>query len=124
VQAPSSDRPWRFSGVLPDEVRYPGVWNADDWVDAGRPISSSVVWVRGISPPGSAQPLVDAGDWLGRRCRGPIDRYLLRDPGYIWKQRFYPELGELPWRIEVRKYDCREGQTGAPANDVSGAAPR
>jgi len=59
-----------------------------------------------MSPPSAAQPLNDADDWISHRCGDRVDRYLVRDPGYVWKQRFFPELGELPWRIEVHQYIC------------------
>jgi hypothetical protein len=31
---------------------------------------------------------------------------MMRDPGYEWKQRMFPEMRALQWRIEVREYDC------------------
>jgi hypothetical protein len=30
----------------------------------------------------------------------------MRDDGYTWKQRFFPEQHEPQWRIEIREYDC------------------
>jgi len=30
----------------------------------------------------------------------------VRDDGYTWKQKFFPVSDELPWRIEIREYDC------------------
>ena len=57
VQAPPEVRPWRFSGVLPDAVRYPGVWSPEDWVAAGRPLTPYVVWIRGVSPVRGPNPL-------------------------------------------------------------------
>ena len=115
LQAPSSVRPWRFSGVLPDHVHYPQVWGAYRWAAAGRPISSYVLWVRGMSPPSQAQALNEADDWLSHRCGDRVDRYLVRDPGYVWKQRFFPQLGELPWRIEIHQYICAADGANSPA---------
>jgi hypothetical protein len=109
LKAPPSSRPWRLAGVLPDEVRYPHVWGPEEWVAAGRPVTPYVIWIRGTSAPNLAQQLNDADDWLSRRCGDRVDRSLVHDPGYIWKQRFFPQLEQLPWRIEIHQYLCGPG---------------
>jgi hypothetical protein len=47
-----------------------------------------------------------AEQWLDAQCRLAGDSRALRDPGYPLKRRFFPQLGELPWRVEIRRYAC------------------
>jgi Dolichyl-phosphate-mannose-protein mannosyltransferase len=105
---------WRFTGVLPKQIQYPSVWNAKQWVDGGHPEPSSVLWIRGSSPPDELAGINDAGEWLSRECGDRITRYLARDPAYNWKQRFVPHFSGPSWLIEIRQYFC--GQNGAPAS--------
>jgi hypothetical protein len=43
---------------------------------------------------------------LDQSCGSISSRLRMRDTGYAWKQRFFPNLGEPLWRIEIREYDC------------------
>src|SRR5260370_15911333 len=61
----------------------------------------------------------DAGEWLGGQCGDRITRYLARDAGYTWKQRFVPNFSGPAWRIEIRQYFC--GQSAAPPPAASAA---
>ncbi len=106
LQAPDAIRPWRFSGVLTQTVRHPQVWEAGDWEAAGRPVSPLLLWVRGMPGPLEGTPIAAAGDWLDARCPGRGVEYLVRDPSYTWKQRFAPQIDQLPWRVEIRRYAC------------------
>ena len=38
---PAGGPAWRFFGSLPDGVRIEGIWSADQWLAAGRPLRSS-----------------------------------------------------------------------------------
>jgi hypothetical protein len=104
---------WHFTGVLPKQIQYPSVWDPKQWVDAGHPKPSSVLWIRGSSPPDELATMNDAGEWLSRECGDRITRYLARDPAYNWKQRFVPNFSGPSWLIEIRQYLC--GPNGAPA---------
>jgi hypothetical protein len=101
-----SNSGWRFTGALPRQVQYASVWDPKQWEEAGRPKVASVLWIRGSSPPDELTAMNNAGDWLGGQCGDRITRYLARDPGYAWKQRFVPNFAGPSWRIEIRQYLC------------------
>jgi hypothetical protein len=109
-----SNSHWRFAGALPRQVQYASVWDSKQWEEAGRPTRPSVLWIRGSSPPDELTATNDAGDWLGGQCGDRITRYVARDPGYAWKQRFVPNFSGPPWRIEIRQYLCG-GNVAPPA---------
>lgn len=111
---------WRFAGVLPRQVQYPAVFDPKQWEEAGRPTPASVLWIRGSSAPEQLTSMNSAGEWLGGQCGDRITRYLARDAGYAWKQRFVPNFSGPAWRIEIRQYLC--GQSAAPP-PARGAAP-
>lgn len=113
---------WRFAGTLPRRVQYPSVWDPKQWDQAGRPKPGSVLWIRGSSPPDELAEMHSVGEWLNGQCGDRMTRYLTRDPGYPWKQRFISNFSGPVWRIEIRQYFC--GQTtavpptgGAPSHD-------
>jgi hypothetical protein len=122
LKAPQSNSPWHFTGVLPVDVTYPQVWAPGQWEAAGRPAPSSVLWVRAMGWPAQAQQMDDASQWLNRHCGDRLSRYQVRDPGYAWKERFFPELGATPWRIEIRQYSCGE-PSAVPSNPGTAPSP-
>jgi hypothetical protein len=73
----------------------------------------------------------DAAMVLDKNCGSRVSRLMMHDQGYTWKQRFFPQLGELQWRIEIREYDCTpsgaplepQGSTPPVAPPPSAAAP-
>jgi hypothetical protein len=85
---------------------YPGVDVPTGWIAAGRPLRATVLLVKGVPVFGPSDPMVSAGKWLDAHCRLESDLRALPDPGYRLKQHFFPHLGELPWRVEVRRYAC------------------
>jgi hypothetical protein len=98
--------PWRFAGLLPDQIHYPNVLSPEGWFTVGQPIASKMIWIRGMNGPQGETPMDNAAQDLDHSCGARVSRLTLHDAGYSWKQRFFPELGELQWRIEVREYDC------------------
>ncbi|HJY88389.1 MAG TPA: hypothetical protein VKE24_16260 [Candidatus Acidoferrales bacterium] len=99
-----------FAGILGSSVEHPQVFDADRWVETRRPVRAMVFLAKGV-PAGSPNgPLQEAEHWLDARCNLHSDRRLLRDPGYELKQRFFPELGQMPWRILVREYTCADAR--------------
>jgi hypothetical protein len=106
LRAPDESADWKFAGVLPDSVRYPNVTSADEWMASGHPFAPTVMWIRGMAGPQTGGPMNEAAHELDRACGARVSRLMMRDQGYVWKQRFFPEPGESPWRIEVREYDC------------------
>jgi hypothetical protein len=101
-----SGLPWKMTGLFPDQVRHPQVKSAAEWMAAGHPIPATAVWVRGVTGPADARIMADAAHELDQACGARTSRLMMRDNGYDWKQRVFHEKGEMPWRIEVREYDC------------------
>jgi hypothetical protein len=106
LREPGSGLKWKITGLLPDQVRHPQVKSVTEWMTAGHPIPPATLWVRGMPGPDDAGSMADAAHELDRACGARTSRLMMRDNGYEWKQRLFPERGELPWRIEVREYDC------------------
>jgi len=106
LHAPDGSMPWKFVGLLPDQVRHPQVKSPKEWLAAGHPVVPSMVWTRGMGDPQTDGPMDEAAQELGRACGTQTSRLMMRDPGYEWKQRIFPEMKGLQWRVEVREYDC------------------
>jgi hypothetical protein len=108
-----SNSHWHFAGALPRQVQYPSVWDPEQWEEASRPTPASMLWIRGFSPPEELTAINDVGEKLSAQCGDRITRYLVRDAGYAWKQRFVPNFSGPSWRIEIRQYLC--GQSAPPS---------
>jgi hypothetical protein len=106
LRVPSQNGPWRLEGFLPDSVSHPQVFSPAGWLAAGHPPSGKMILVRGGRDPGGSGPIDAAARRLDESCGSISSRLRMRDEGYAWKQRFFPELGEPQWRIEIREYDC------------------
>jgi hypothetical protein len=86
-----------------------GVFDAGDWIEEGRPLRGHLYLVRGAPGPLREGPTWDAEQWLDGRCRLESQKRMLRDPASSLKARLVPELGDLPWRVEIREYSCGSG---------------
>jgi hypothetical protein len=106
LRVPSQNGPWKFEGLLPETVRHPQVFSPSGWLASGRPASGKMILIRGGRDPGKNGPIDDVAGQLNQSCGSILSRLRMRDDGYVWKQRFFPELGEPQWRIEIREYDC------------------
>ncbi len=106
LRVPSQNGPWKFEGLLPDSVRHPQVFSSTAWLAAGRQATGKMILVRGGRDPGGNQPIDEVARQLDRSCGSISSSLRMRDEGYAWKQRFFPQLGEPQWRIEIREYDC------------------
>jgi hypothetical protein len=106
LRVPDQGANWKFLGALPDTVRYPHVMSADQWLASGHPFTPVISLIRGMAEPQTQASMDAAAHELDQACGARTSRLLMRDDGYTWKQRFFPQPGELPWRIEIREYDC------------------
>jgi len=106
LRAPQQAEPWRFEGLVPDPIPYPQVFLPEGWLAAGYPINRKMILIRGGRDPGGNMPIDEAVRRLDQACSSISSRLRMRDDGYEWKQRFFPELGEPLWRIEIREYEC------------------
>jgi hypothetical protein len=106
LRVPSQNGPWRFEGLLPDSIKHPQVYSPAGWLAAGNPTSGKMILVRSGGESGGDKPMDDAARRLDQSCGSISSRLRVRDAGYKWKQRFFPQLGEPQWRIEIREYDC------------------
>jgi hypothetical protein len=106
LRVPSQNAPWRFEGSLPETVKDPRVFSSIGWLSTGHPASGKMILIRGGSDPGGRGAIDDVAHQLDQACGSISSRLRMRDEGYSWKQRFFPQLGEPQWRIEIREYDC------------------
>jgi len=106
LRVPNQNGPWRFEGSLPETVRHPQVFFPADWLSPGHPPSGKILLVRGGSNSLWSESTDEAARRLDQSCGSISSRLRMRDEGYAWKQRFFPQLGEPQWRIEIREYDC------------------
>jgi len=106
LRVPPQNGPWKFEGLLPDAVKHPQVYSPEGWLAAGHPSSGTMILVRGGRDPGGDEPIDQVVHLLDQACGSISSRLRMRDEGYKWKQRFFPQLGEPMWRIEIREYDC------------------
>ena len=106
LHAPEGSTPWKFAGLLPDDVSHPQVKSPQEWLASGRPVGPSMTWIRGAGDPRTDGPMDEVALDLGRACGTQTSRLMMRDPGYEWKHRFFPDMVEPLWRVEIREYDC------------------
>jgi len=93
-----------FAGLLPDSTRRSNVYDGQEWIDAGRPLGPRVILAAGMPYPDAFR---DEAERLSRQCVREDSQRLVHDPGAEWKERFAPETGQVPWRIEISTYSCR-----------------
>lgn len=93
-----------FAGLLPDSTRRPNVYDLPQWIEAGRPSGTHTMIVAGLP---DINALEDEAELLSRRCSRENFERLIRDQGAKWKQRFAPQTGQVPWRIEISSYSCQ-----------------
>jgi len=106
LHLPPQNGPWRFEGLLPNAVTHPRVFSSQGWLNAGHPTYGKMVVIRAGRDPGGNEPIDQAVNLLDQSCGSISSRLRVRDTGYLWKQRFFPNLGDPLWRIEIREYDC------------------
>ncbi|HEV7966167.1 MAG TPA: hypothetical protein VGP19_01280 [Candidatus Acidoferrales bacterium] len=111
LRVPNQNGQWRFEGLLPETVQHPQVFSPAGWLAAGRPTSGKMILVRGGSDPGGNGPIDDVARQLDQSCGSISSRLRMRDEGYAWKERFFPQQGEPQWRIEIRDYDCNSSNS-------------
>jgi hypothetical protein len=97
-----------FDGLLPDSTRRRNVYNGPQWLTAGRPVAARMFLVKGPHYQIPAAPMDEAEHWLNGRCVVENTERMVHDPGAEWKQRFAPDTGQVPWRIEVVTYGCNQ----------------
>ena len=111
LRVPRTGGQWRFEGLVPDAVPHPQVYLPETWLAAGRPASRKMILIRSGPDPGGNRPIDQAARQLDQACGSISSRLRMRDPGYAWKQRFFPRSGDPLWRIEIREYDCESSNS-------------
>jgi hypothetical protein len=96
-----------FAGLLPESTRRSNVYNATQWLEAGRPLGSQTVLVKGPHFHVPSAPMDEAEKWLSERCMLQDRQPMVHDPGAELKERFAAETGQTAWRIETVTYACR-----------------
>ena len=111
LRAPSQNGQWEFRGELPTQVTDPQVYSTMGWLAAAHPPTGKMILVRGGRDPGGNGPVDDVARQLDQSCGSISSRLRMRDEGYQWKERFFPQLGDPQWRIEIREYDCNSSNS-------------
>jgi hypothetical protein len=111
LHVPRENRPWKFEGLVPDAVKHPQVFSPQEWLSARHPASGKILLVRSGSEPGENKAMDDAARQLDQSCGSISSRLRMRDDGYLWKQRLFPQSHAPLWRIEIREYDCDESNS-------------
>ncbi len=106
LENPAAAASPRMTGVLTYSASHPSVFQPQQWEEAGQPLRTHVLLVQGVPFLPTTGRMEKAATWIGERCQLEELRRSLADPGSGWKQRFLPQLGQSPWRIEVRTYSC------------------
>jgi hypothetical protein len=106
IQNPLPGSPPRLRGILTYSLVHQWVFQPSQWIEAGRPLRQNILLVQGVPFRPGTGDMEEVQGWLGERCQLTELQRSLADPGYLWKQRFLPELGQSAWRIEVRRYAC------------------
>lgn len=106
LHVPRQSGPWKFEGLLPDQVSHPSVFSSERWLAVSHPATGKVLLIRRGPEPGETGSIDEAAQKLDAACGSISSRLRMRDDGYTWKQRYLPQLRDPLWRIEVREYDC------------------
>ena len=106
LRVPNQNVSWKLVGLLPDQILHPQVLSPVEWSLARRPVGTKMIWIRGMNGPYSGASMDSVAQELDHACGSRMSRLMMRDTGYSWKEKIFPELGESPWRIEIREYDC------------------
>jgi hypothetical protein len=114
LQNPFLDSPHHLTGVLTYSQSDPRVFQPQSWLDAGAPTRPVVMTVQGVPFRPETGEMEQIQKRLAVQCQLVELRRSFADPGYEWKQKFLPELGQSSWRIEVRSYSCLAAAPGTP----------
>jgi len=103
LHIPTQNGPWTYQGSVTEFAHHPQIFSSAGWLAAGHPIGAKMILVRaGVG----SSPIGDAAKQLDQACGSISSRLMVRDQGYAWKQRFFPQRDEPQWQIEIREYDC------------------
>lgn len=96
----------RFVGLLPDTASRSGVFDPQHWIASEYPVRPTMMLIKGLHYSIPAVYTENAESELAHICVLTRSEKLVYDFGATWKQRFAPETGQVPWRIEVQTYTC------------------
>lgn len=94
---------------VPGWVEHPAVLTVANAPAASLAGKSPVLFVNGVNfnfADESARTTI----WLARYCVAGTIRRLVPDTGYALKARFFPDAGQVPFRVTLMEFDC----SGAP----------
>jgi hypothetical protein len=112
-QLPDRDHPLavsRFPGLLPAATRRDLVYDPQQWLTAGKRLGPTVFLVKGLHYGTPEAPTDEAERYLDNHCKLTNVEKKVHDSGAVWKARFAPDTGQIPWRIQLRSYSCSSGR--------------
>ena len=104
VQCPKHASCPAFGGMLPISLKRPLVYDVTQWPPSANNMRA-VLFVKGVNANFVPQTTATE-DWLSGYCHLVRQETLLPDSGFVLKKRFFPERGQVPYRIQVSKYSC------------------
>lgn len=87
-------------------ARHDRVYDPQQWLTEGEPLGPTVFLVRGLHYGIPEAPTDETEQYLDNHCKLTSVEKKVHDPGSAWKDRFAPETGQVPWRIQLRSYSC------------------
>jgi Dolichyl-phosphate-mannose-protein mannosyltransferase len=109
----------QFPGLLPDSVRRSGVYTPEEWMadlqSGNAPLAKEVMLANGLQYDGPQTPTDGTRRWLDKNCAVENDEPMAPDLGSRLKLRFGPADNQVPWRVDVRRYDCSKAMAGGAA---------
>jgi hypothetical protein len=94
------------AGLVPDSTPSPNLYMTGEWMVANHPTKATVLFVKGLQFGYPAAPTRDSYLWLADHCQLADARRIVHDPGSSLKQRYFPQLDQDPWRIQILRFAC------------------
>jgi hypothetical protein len=93
-------------GLVPHSTPFPYLYMPSEWMIAHHPAQPTVLFIKGRQFGYPPAPTREAQLWLEGHCRLVDGQRMVYDSGSGWKQRFFPQLDQEPWRIQALRFAC------------------
>ncbi len=108
-----------FKGNYGEQVKRPGLYNVRDWASADYPTSKHLLFIATLYGT-DFEPTMEASAWLDQHCLRRNTERFVPNPDFELKAKLFGPSQALPWRIEVREYDCGEWHSAQKVPNAKG----